>query len=108
MDKKLDATPQHIVALATAQESAAAQALRAGATGSNLRDAVWVTHGVISGASNVAFTKASAARAKTAEAVSKTAAALAQKLQTAKNAYQNTDEAMSNSLAAQFAEYRYR
>ena len=63
-------TPEHLNKLATAQEQASTQAGTAASAAANLEVAVWVSHGVVSGASNVAFTKAAAARQKTGQAMS--------------------------------------
>ncbi|WP_084298600.1 type VII secretion target [Mycobacterium genavense] len=67
----LAVTPEHLDSLAIKQDQAATQATTAASAGSNVEIATWVTHGVISGVSNVAFTKAAAARKKTADAMSK-------------------------------------
>lgn len=94
-------TPEHLDTLATKQDQAAAQATSAASAGSNVEVATWVTHGIISGASNVAFTKAAAARKKTAEAVSKASTDLAGKLRTAKSVYGSADDAASESIDRQ-------
>ncbi|SPM43461.1 ESX-1 secretion-associated protein EspC [Mycobacterium numidiamassiliense] len=94
-------TPTHLDKLAATQDQAAAQATTAASAGSNVQVAAWVTHGVISGVSNVAFTGAAAARQKTAEAVSKASTELAAKLRTAKAVYTGTDDEAGQNIDRQ-------
>ncbi len=94
-------TPEHLNKLATAQEQASTQAGTAASAAANLEVAVWVSHGVVSGASNVAFTKAAAARQKTGQAMSTASTELAGKLRTAKSVYQSTDEQSSKNIDKQ-------
>ncbi|KKC02630.1 ESX-1 secretion-associated protein [Mycobacterium nebraskense] len=97
-------TPEHLANLATAQDQASTQAGTAASAASNLEVAVWVSHGVVSGASNVAFTKAAAARQKTGEAMSAASTELAEKLRTAKAVYETTDEQSGKNLDKQVLE----
>ncbi|SOX53208.1 ESX-1 secretion-associated protein [Mycobacterium ahvazicum] len=97
----LAVTPEHLDNLATKQDQASTQAKTAGSAGSNVEVAVWVTHGVISGTSNVAFTKAAAARKKTADAMSKASTGLAGKLRTAKAVYGSADDEAGKSIDRQ-------
>ncbi|MCV7408882.1 hypothetical protein AWC05_07210 [Mycobacterium florentinum] len=97
----LAVTPEHLDTLAKKQDQAATQATTAASAGSNVEVATWVTHGIISGASNVAFTRAAAARKKTADAVSKASTDLAGKLRTAKTVYGSADGEASENIDRQ-------
>ncbi|CQD21604.1 ESX-1 secretion-associated protein EspC [Mycobacterium europaeum] len=97
-------TPEHLKKLATAQDQAATRASTAGTAGDNIKAAVWVTHGIVSGASNVAFTNAAAARKSTAEAMSKASTELSGKLRTARAVYQSADDETSRNIDAQVLE----
>ncbi|BBY21414.1 type VII secretion target [Mycobacterium stomatepiae] len=97
----LTVTPEHLDKLATSQTQAASQATTASSAGSNVEVATWVTHGIISGASNVAFTKAAAARKKTADAMSKASTELAGKLRTAKAVYGSADDEAGKNIDRQ-------
>ncbi|CDO88005.1 hypothetical protein AWC29_02345 [Mycobacterium triplex] len=97
----LAVTPEHLDSLATKQDQAATQATTAASAGSNVEVATWVTHGVVSGVSNVAFTKAAAARKKTADAMSKASTELAGKLRTAKAVYGSADDEAGKSIDKQ-------
>ncbi|OMC15306.1 MULTISPECIES: ESX-1 secretion-associated protein [unclassified Mycobacterium] len=94
-------TPEHLDTLATTQDKASTQAASAASAASDLEVQVWVTHGVASGASNVAFTKAASARQAAGEAMSKGSTELAKKLRTAKNVYQSTDDESGKNLNKQ-------
>ncbi|KAA1239356.1 ESX-1 secretion-associated protein, partial [Mycobacterium simiae] len=76
-------TPENLARMATLQEQASAQAQTAAGAASNVEAGVWVTHGVASAFSNIAFTKAVAARASTGFAMKNSSAELAAKLRTA-------------------------
>jgi hypothetical protein len=97
----LAVTPEHLDSLATKQDQAATQATTAASAASNMEVATWVTHGIISGASNIAFTKAAAARKKTADTMSQASTGLAGKLRTAKAVYGNADDEAGRSIDKQ-------
>jgi hypothetical protein len=94
-------TPEHLDKLATAQDQAATQAGTAASAAAGLEVDCWVSHGVVSGASNVAFTKAAEARKSTGEAMSKASTELAAKLRTAKKVYNTTDDQAGKNLDKQ-------
>ncbi|WAC89805.1 type VII secretion target [Mycobacterium sp. Aquia_213] len=97
----LAVTPEHLDTLATKQDQAATQATTPASAGANVEVATWVTHGVVSGVSNVAFTKAAAARKKTADAMSQASTKLAGKLRTAKAVYGSADGEASENIDRQ-------
>jgi hypothetical protein len=97
----LAVTPEHLDSLAKKQDQAASQATTAASAGANVEAATWVSHGIISGASNMAFTKAAAARKKTADAMSTASTGLAGKLRTAKAVYGSADDAAGKSIDKQ-------
>ena len=97
----LAVTPATLATLATTQDTAANQAHTAGSAAANLKVQVWVSHGVVSGASNVAFTNAEAARRSVADALKKSSTELAEKLRTAKTVYQTTDDHTATNLDQQ-------
>jgi Excreted virulence factor EspC, type VII ESX diderm len=94
-------TSEHLDTLATTQDQASTQAGAAASAASNLEVQVWVSHGVISGASNIAFAKAAAARQSTGDAMSKASTKLAEKLRIAKSVYQSTDDQSGKNLNKQ-------
>jgi hypothetical protein len=97
----LAVTPEHLDSLATKQDQAATQATTAASAGSNVKVATWVSHGIISGASNVAFTNAAEARKKIADTMSQASTGLAGKLRTAKAVYGGADDAAGKSIDKQ-------
>lgn len=97
-------TSEHLNTLATTQDQASTQAGAAATAASNLEVQAWVSHGVISGASNIAFAKAAAARQSTGQAMSTASTELALKLRTAKEAYETTDEQSGKTLNKQVLE----
>lgn len=94
-------TPAHLDRLATAQDQASTQAGTAANAASDLEVSVWVTHGVVSARSSLAFTKAANARKSTGDAMSKASTELAEKLRTAKQVYASTDEQAGENLNKQ-------
>jgi Excreted virulence factor EspC, type VII ESX diderm len=94
-------TPEHLDKLATAQDQASTQAGTAASAADGLEVDLWVSHGVVSGASNVAFTKAAAARKSTGDAMSKASTELAGKLRTAKGVYATTDDQAGENIDKQ-------
>ena len=89
---ELAVTTGYLANLETTQDEAADKAGSAAMVASNLKSELWVSHGVISGASNVAFTNAEAARRAAGEAMKKASTDLAVKLRAARDAYGRTDE----------------
>ncbi len=94
-------TPAHLDTLAAAQDQASTQAGTAASAADSLEVDVWVGHGVASWYSNLAFTKAAAARKSTGEAMGKSSTELALKLRTAKSVYQTSDEQSGKNLNKQ-------
>ncbi|OCB28324.1 hypothetical protein A5674_16795 [Mycobacterium malmoense] len=94
-------TSEHLDRLAVTQDQASAQAGTAAVAASSLETDVWVTHGVVSAASNLAFTNAANARKSTGDAMSRASTELAGKLRTAKNVYASTDDQASMNIAKQ-------
>ncbi|BBY03369.1 ESX-1 secretion-associated protein [Mycobacterium seoulense] len=94
-------TPVHLEQLATTQDQASTQAGTAASAASGLEVDVWVTHGVVSWYSNLAFTKAADARKSTGDAMSKASTELADKLRTAKRVYASADEQAGKNIDKQ-------
>lgn len=94
-------TPEHLAKLATNQDQASTDAASAASAADNLEVATWVSHGVVSAASNLAFTAAADARKSTAEAMSAASKQLGEKLRTAKNVYATTDDQSSKNIDKQ-------
>ncbi|MGD1344831.1 ESX-1 secretion-associated protein [Mycobacterium seoulense] len=94
-------TPEHLDKLAITQEQASSQAGTAASAASGLETDVWVTHGVVCAASNLAFTNAANARKSTGDAMSRASTQLADKLRTAKSVYASTDEQSGKNIAQQ-------
>lgn len=94
-------TPAHLDKLATAQDQASTQAGTAASAASSLEVDVWVSHGVVSWYSNLAFTKAADARKSTGDAMGKASTELADKLRTAKKVYEKTDDQAGENIDQQ-------
>jgi hypothetical protein len=94
-------TASYLDGLSENQDDAANTAGSAARTASGIETSVWVTHGVVSGASNIAFAEAEAARRAAGGAMKKFSADLAVKLRTADEAYQRTDEQAGNNIDRQ-------
>jgi len=99
--ENLVVNPEHLKGLATTQEVAATKEGAAATAASGIETAVWVTHGVVCGASNVAFTKAEAARRSAGDAMKKTSTNLAEKLRVASTAYESTDQQTGGQIDKQ-------
>jgi hypothetical protein len=93
--------PGHLDKLATTQGQASSMAGSAATAASNIKTEVWVTHGVVCGASNVAFTNAEAARRAAGEAMKTVSTGLAVKLRAADDAYQSTDTQAGENIDKQ-------
>ncbi|MEE6180041.1 ESX-1 secretion-associated protein, partial [Mycobacterium sp. 050134] len=94
-------TPDHLSQLAAAQDQASSQATTAASAADGVETAVWISHGVASSASNVAFTAALDARKAFGEALSTAATQLADKLRVATELYRQTDEEAAGELDKQ-------
>lgn len=94
----LTVAPGYLEALAAKQDEAAAVAATAASAASGLGTEVWVTHGVVCGASNTAFTDAEEVRRTAGEAIGQAAASLAARLRAAQDGYSNTDERTCRAL----------
>ncbi|CQD06281.1 ESX-1 secretion-associated protein [Mycobacterium europaeum] len=97
----LNVTPDYLETLAGKQDAAKGVAAEAAGATSNLTVAVWVTHGVISGCSNAAFSGAEGARRTAGQNLSAAANELAAKLRGAKAAYKGVDSELSGNLKSQ-------
>ncbi|OBH39607.1 hypothetical protein A5692_00545 [Mycobacterium sp. E342] len=97
----LNVDEKYLEQLATKQGQAAAKAEDAASAASNTETAVWVTHGVISGASNSAFVTAEKQRRGAGQNIRQHASDLAAKLRVAKQTYESVDEELSGNLTKQ-------
>jgi hypothetical protein len=98
MATSLGVSPTILELLATKQEAAAEKSGEAaGATG-GLTTAVWVTHGVISGVSNGAFSSAEDMRKKAGQNLATAGKDLAAKLRAAKQAYTGVDHDLGDNI----------
>ncbi|MEE6178201.1 type VII secretion target [Mycobacterium sp. 050134] len=97
----LKVDPTTLTGLAKIQDDAAKQAGTAAEAASTLETQVWMSHGVISAASNISFTEAEAARRAAGEAIQKSCGQLAEKLNTAAAVYTGTDEQAASNLDRQ-------
>jgi Excreted virulence factor EspC, type VII ESX diderm len=87
----LTVTPDYLDNLATIQDQTADKTGSAATVASGIATDLWVTHGVISGKSNVELISAEAARRSVVEAMQKVSVDLATKLRAAGDAYVGTD-----------------
>jgi hypothetical protein len=94
----LEVTPEYLSKLATTHDAAASTAESAANAAASLTSDVWVSHGVASGASNVAFAKAEFARRGAGEAMKGSSTDLSAKLRAADDAYAGTDEQAGDNL----------
>lgn len=97
----LTISPSYLDQLATKQDQASAAVGEAAAATAAMSTAVWVTHGVISGASNTAFDAAEAVRRAASGNLRTVATDLAAKLRTARETYMSVDEELGSSLDKQ-------
>lgn len=97
----LNVDENYLETLATKQGQAATKAAEAASAASNTETAVWVTHGVISGASNSAFVTAEKQRRGAGQNIGQHASDLAAKLRVAKQTYGGVDEELSENLNKQ-------
>jgi len=99
--EKLVVSTDYLNQLATTQDVAATKEETAATAASNISTSLWVSHGVVCGASNVAVTKAEDARRKAGEAMKKASTDLAEKLRTASSVYDSTDTQSGDNLDKQ-------
>lgn len=97
----LQVTPEYLDKLAGSQDAAKDVAADAASATSKLTVAVWVTHGVISGCSNAAFSGAEGSRRTAGQNLSAAANELAAKLRGAKVAYKGVDSELGDNLKSQ-------
>jgi uncharacterized protein YukE len=97
----LKVTPDYLEKLAKSQDEASKTAGDAATAASKIEVAVWVTHGVISGVSNSAFTAAEKARQGAGKNISTASSDLAAALRTASQTYEKVDEELSGNLDKQ-------
>ncbi|OBI59772.1 ESX-1 secretion-associated protein [Mycobacterium sp. E796] len=97
----LTVTPDYLEKLAKSQDQASTTAGDAATATSKIEVAVWVTHGVISGVSNSAFTAAEKARQGAGNNIKTAASDLAAALRTAGKTYAAVDEELSGNLDKQ-------
>ena len=93
--------PDYVKQLATTQDEAATKEEAAAGAASNISTSLWVSHGVVCGASNVAVTNAEAARRAAGTALKQASNDLAEKLRVASEAYVNTDEETGEGIDKQ-------
>ncbi|WP_205874293.1 ESX-1 secretion-associated protein [Mycobacterium camsae] len=97
----LTVTAGYLEQLAAMQDQAATAAGSAADAASGIKTEVWVTHGVICGASNIAFTGAEEVRRAAGEAMKQASINLAAKLRAAESGYHGTDEQTRASIDQQ-------
>lgn len=97
----LAVTPDYLEKLAKSQDEASKTAGDAATAASKTEVAVWVTHGVISGVSNSAFTAAEKARQGAGNNIKTATSDLAAKLRTASQTYVSVDDELSGNLDKQ-------
>lgn len=97
----LTVTPGYLEKLAKSQDEASKTAGDAATATSKIEVAVWVTHGVISGVSNSAFTAAEKARQGAGNNIKTASSDLAAKLRTANQTYEKVDNELSGNLDKQ-------
>ena len=98
---ELTVTSEYLKELATKQDSASTEAGDAALATSKITAAVWVTHGVLSGASNSAFSDAESLRREASQNISAACHDLAAKLRAAEDAYTGVDDDLGDSLDKQ-------
>jgi uncharacterized protein YukE len=97
----LAVTPDYLEKLAKSQDQASKTAGEAATAAAKIEVAVWVTHGVISGVSNSAFTAAEKVRRSAAGNISTATSDLAAKLRTAGQTYANVDDELRGNIDKQ-------
>ncbi|MHA7652237.1 type VII secretion target [Mycobacterium sp. ML4] len=98
---ELTVSPTILATLARNQTDAAAYAQAGADALSGTGKDCWVSHGVISGASNVAFDTIEGIRQATGTAFADASLGLAAKLQAADAAYGGVDEELADNLQSQ-------
>ncbi|MGF2947291.1 ESX-1 secretion-associated protein [Mycobacterium sp. Lab-001] len=101
----LAVTPEYLEKLAKKQDDASGKASDAATAAAKIETAVWVTHGVISGVSNSAFTAAEKVRANAGKNIATAASDLAAKLRTADTVYAGVDEDLGASIDKQVLDH---
>lgn len=97
----LTVTPGYLETLAAKQDEAASAAGNAAEAAKEFETEIWVSHGVVSQASNHAFSEAVDARRSAGEAMKKASTNLAAKLRAAEAVYHGTDEQASSAIEQQ-------
>jgi Excreted virulence factor EspC, type VII ESX diderm len=97
----LAVTPGYLEKLATKQDEASKKAGEAAGAASDTEWKVWLTHGVISGISNGAFSTAEGVRRSAGANISRAASDLAAKLRTASQTYESVDEELRGNIDKQ-------
>jgi uncharacterized protein YukE len=98
---ELEVDPRDLEDMAKKQDGAAEKSGEAKGVTSGVETAVWVTHGVISGASNTAFTAAEKVRRGAAHNIEQASIDLAAKLRAAKETYEGVDADLSANIKKQ-------
>ncbi len=101
MPKILKVTPENLEKYAKKQDAASSKAAEAAAATSGLGTSVWLSHGVISGVSNVTFSDAQTVRSAACGKISAAAHSLAEKLRSAKATYEGIDAQLADNLNKQ-------
>jgi len=97
----LSVTPEYLEHLANKQDESSKELEDAAHEASGIGSAVWLSHGLICGACNVAVVKAEAAHTAACEAMEAVSADLAEKLRAAEDAYEDADEEAGEDLDKQ-------
>ncbi len=98
---ELTVTPDYLEKIAKRQDDAAAEASGAATAHSGVGSNCWLTHGVISGPSNLAVSTAEEACTAATNTCKKACADLAAKLRTARQAYAGVDAELGGNMDKQ-------
>lgn len=101
MAAELSVNPEHLEELAEEQTEAAKSAGEAASAANGTGQSCWITHGVISGSSNGAFTTVGEARYAAGKSIAQASSDLAAKLLTASQTYTGVDADISGNLNQQ-------
>jgi hypothetical protein len=94
-------TPSTLETLAKNQEAAVKDAQQAAEAMNGVGTDCWVSHGVISGASNGGFNSIESIRKAAGNAIANASNLMAAKLRTAKKAYEGVDSELAGNLNKQ-------
>lgn len=97
----MNVTADYLEKLAKKQDDAATEAAAAASAADGTGTSCWLTHGVISGASNSAIGGVESARSSAGKALRQASVDLAAKLRTAKEVYAGVDDDLSKNVDKQ-------